>query len=34
MGIMVCIWGNEDSKYVKIVFMGDKVVIFIYDGLK
>lgn len=34
MGIMVCMWGSEDEKYVKVVFMGDKVVIFIYDGFK
>ena len=34
MGAMACTWGNEDSKHVKIVFMGDKAVTFTYDGLK
>ena len=34
MGTMACTWGNEDSKHVKIVFMGDKAVTFTYDGLK
>ena len=34
MGSMACTWGNEDSKHVKIVFMGDKAVTFTYDGLK
>lgn len=34
LGIVVCIWGNEEVKYVKIVFMGNKVVIFNYEGLE
>ena len=34
MGTMACACGNEDSKHVKIVFMGDKAVTFTYDGLK
>jgi len=34
MGTMACTWGSEDSKFVKIMFMGDKAVTFTYDGLK
>ena len=33
MGTMACTWGNEESKYVKIVFMGDKAITFNYSGL-
>ncbi|MDO6567454.1 DUF3862 domain-containing protein [Alteromonas sp. 1_MG-2023] len=34
LGTTSCIWGNEDAKHVKIVFMGDKAVTFSYDGLQ
>ncbi|NDW14945.1 DUF3862 domain-containing protein [Alteromonas genovensis] len=34
MGTMACTWGNEESSYIKIVFMADKAVTFNYSGLK
>ena len=34
MGAVSCVWGNEEAKHVKIVFMGDKAVTFSYDGLE
>jgi len=34
MGAESCIWGTEEAKHVKIVFMGNKAVTFSYDGLK
>ena len=34
MGTMACTWGDEDSSFIKIIFMGDKAVTFNYSGLK
>ena len=34
LGTLACVWGNEEAKHVKVVFMGDKAVTFTYDGLK
>ncbi|WP_421134321.1 DUF3862 domain-containing protein [Alteromonas sp. A079] len=34
MGTTACTWGEQDSKFVKVVFMGDKAVTFSYEGLK
>lgn len=34
MGTMACTWGDEESSYIKIVFMADKAVTFNYSGLK
>lgn len=33
MGTMSCVWGDEDSKQVKVLFMGDKAVSFSFSGL-
>lgn len=34
MGTMACTWGDEDSSFIKIMFMADKAVTFNYSGLK
>ena len=34
MGTLACVWGTEDAKHVKIVFMADKAITFTYEGLK
>ncbi len=33
MGTVSCIWGDENGKNVKVVFMADKAIGFSYDGL-
>ncbi len=33
LGATSCTWGDEEAKYVKIVFMGDKAATFSYDRL-
>lgn len=34
LGTLACVWGDEDAKHVKVVFMGDKAITFTYEGLK
>ncbi|WP_218309481.1 outer membrane protein assembly factor BamE [Alteromonas antoniana] len=33
MGTVSCLWGDENGKNVKVVFMADKAIGFSYDGL-
>lgn len=34
MGTEACVWGDEEAKHIKIVFMADKAVTFSYEGLE
>ncbi|QPG04590.1 DUF3862 domain-containing protein [Salinimonas marina] len=33
MGALNCRWGDEDGKFIKVVFMADKAVAFSYENL-
>lgn len=33
LGTVSCLWGDENGKNVKVVFMADKAIGFSYDGL-